>query len=232
MSISSVSSMTNIYPMYQLDQTSAQNKAGQFRQEFNALASALQSGDLSGAQQAFAALQKLLPSSSAGNQTQTGQQGSGQNTFATDFNALGQALQSNDPQKAQEAFAKLEQDIQSVQGRHHHHHHHRKASDSTQGTTGKQTQTGQQGSGQNTFATDFNALGQALQSNDLQKAQEAFAKLQQDIQSVQGRHHHHHHHDASASTQSIPPTTSNASVASDAGAAGDGSGSGSINVVA
>jgi hypothetical protein len=162
MSISSVSSMTNIYPMYQLDQTSAQHKAGQFRQEFNALASALQSGDLSGAQQAFAALQKLLPSSSAGNQTQTGQQGSGQNTFAT----------------------------------------------------------------------DFNALGQALQSNDLQKAQEAFAKLQQDIQSVQGRHHHHHHHDASASTQSIAPTTSNASVASDAGAGGDGSGSGSINVVA
>jgi DNA-binding FadR family transcriptional regulator len=229
MSISSVCSSTDVYQMYQTEPTNLQSKVGQFRQEFNALASALQSGDLSGAQQAFAALQKLLPNFSANTQTQNGQPGSGQNTFPTDFNALGQALQSNDPQKAQEAFAKLQQDIQSIQGRHHHHHHHHKASGSTQGTTGNQTQNGQQGSAQNTFATDFNALGQALQSNDPQKAQEAFAKLQQDIQSVQGRHHHHR--DASVSAQSTTPTTSNTSVGSNAVAGGDDSGSASINVI-
>ena len=167
MSISSISASTKAYQAYQ---TSGQNNLGQFRQEFQALASDLQSGDLTGAQQAFAAVQQLLPNSSAGNQTQNGQQGSNQNPFATDLNALGQALQSGKVSDAQEAFAKLQQDMQSVQGRHHHHHHNGSAS--------------APGSGQNTLATDFQTLGQALQSNNLMDAQTAFAKLQQDIQST------------------------------------------------
>jgi hypothetical protein len=169
-SISSISSSYNLYQTYQPYQTSTQNKVGQFRQEFNALANDLKSGDLTAAQTDFATLQQLLPNSSAGNQTQNGQQASNQNAFATDLNAVGQALQLGNVSDAQKAFAKLQQDMQSVQGRHHHHHHNGSAS--------------APGSGQNTLATDFQTLGQALQSNNLTDAQTAFAKLQQDIQST------------------------------------------------
>jgi hypothetical protein len=173
LSISSISSSSNLYPVYQPDQTSTQNKAGQFRQEFNALANDLKSGDLTAAQTDFAALQQMLPSSSASDQTQNGQQGSGQSTFVTDLQTLGQALQANNLTDAQTAFAKLQQDFQSVQGKHGHHHHgHQKSSANTQGN------------GQSTFATDLQTLGQALQANNLTDAQTAFAKLQQDLQST------------------------------------------------
>src|SRR5271157_6034349 len=94
MSISSISSVSS----YQANQVNWQNNSGQFQQDFNALASALSSNNLSAAQSAFTALQQLLPSSSTtGTQTQTTQQGSGQNTIAADITALGQALNSTDP---------------------------------------------------------------------------------------------------------------------------------------
>ena len=130
MSIPLISAITNAYHAYQ---TSGQNKYAQVRQGFQGLASALEAGNLTAAQNAFAALQQLLPNSSTGIQTQTGQQGSNQNPFATDLNAVGQALQSGKLADAQKAFAKLKQDMQSVQGRHHYHHHN--GSVSTQGTT-------------------------------------------------------------------------------------------------
>jgi hypothetical protein len=185
MSLSPLFSVDNTYQTYQ---TNWQNNLNQIRQGFRNLASALQAGDLSGAQQAFTTLQQLLPNSSTGNQTQNGQQGSGQNTFATDFQALGQALKSGNLTDAQAAFSKLQQDRQSVQGHHPHHRHHR-GSDSTP-STGSPTATSSaqttKGSGQNQFATDFRALGQALQSRDLAQAQAAFAKLEQDMQSAAG----------------------------------------------
>jgi len=126
----------------------------------------LQTGDVQGAQQAFANLQQLLSNSSAGNQTQNGQE----NSFATDMNALSKALSGKgNLSDAQAAYEKLQKDMQAVQGHHHHRHHHNvSASDP--------------GSGQNTLATDFQALGQALQSGNLSGAQTAFAQLQQDFQ--------------------------------------------------
>ncbi len=127
MSISGISASTDPYEAYQAN---GQNNLTQFRQDFQDLASALQSGDLSGAQKVFTTLQQLLPNPSAGNQTSTGQQGNGQNPFAADFSALDQALKSGNLKNAQDAFAKLQQDMQSVKGHHHHHHH--KASGSTQ----------------------------------------------------------------------------------------------------
>jgi hypothetical protein len=183
-SISSISSVANAY---QPTLTNWQNKLSQIRQGFKELARTLQSGDLTGAQMAFASLQPLLPNSSAGNQTQNGQQGSGQSPFATDFSALGQALQSGDVTKAQQAYAKLQQDMQAVQGHHHHHHHNASASiQSTAPTTSSLSAGSIVGRGQNQFATDFSALGQALQSGDLSQAQAAFAKLQQDMGPVAG----------------------------------------------
>ncbi len=129
MSISSVSATNS----YQASQVSWQNNLAQRRQDFKDLASALQSGDLSGAQKAFAAMQQSQPNFSATTQTQNAQQASVQNPLAADFSALGKALQSGDLTAAQAAFKQLQLDMQSVGGARHHHHHH-KASATTQNT--------------------------------------------------------------------------------------------------
>ena len=123
MAISGVSSTINAY------QSNVQSTYKQRQQDVQNLASALQSGDLPGAQTAFAALQKLRP----GGQTRNGQQGnSSTSPISRDFSALGNALQSGDIAGAQSAFATLQKDVQSLQhgqggspvGGHHHHHHH------------------------------------------------------------------------------------------------------------
>ncbi len=115
MSVSGVSN-TNLYQT-----NSAKTNFQQIRDYFQQLGQALQSGDLNAAQQAFAALQQLMPNLSAGSQTQTGQQGNSQSQLAGDFSALGQALQSGDLTKAQDALTKLQQDMQTAHKRHHHH---------------------------------------------------------------------------------------------------------------
>lgn len=123
MAISGVSSTINAY------QSNVQSTYKQRQQDVQNLASALQSGDLPGAQTAFAALQKLRP----GGQTRNGQQGnSSTSPISRDFSALGNALQSGDIAGAQSAFATLQKDVQSLQhgqggspvGGHHPHHHH------------------------------------------------------------------------------------------------------------
>ena len=183
MSVSPISSVGYTYPTYQANW---QNNVSQVKQNCQSLADDLQSSNLSGAQQAFKALQQLLPDPSASNQTQTGQSGSGQNQFATDLGAVGQDLQSGTLTQAQTDFAKLQQDMQSVQG-HHHHHHHRHGSSGTQSTDSTTSNSSAQstnGSGQSQFATDWSALNQALQGGNVTQAQTAFATLQQDMQSA------------------------------------------------
>jgi len=158
-------------------QTNAPTPWQQRAQDFKALANALQSGDLTGAQQAFAALQKDQPGSTSTTSA------SGQNSQASnDFQSLQNALQSGDLSGAQQAFASLKQDLQGAH-RGHHHHHHR----STQNTSSG-------GSGQNNpLASDMQTLQSALQSGDLSSAQQAFANFQKDLQTTQSAHHHHHH---------------------------------------
>ena len=120
MAISGVSSTINAY------QSNVQSTYKQRQQDVQNLASALQAGDVTGAQTAFAALQKLRP----GGQTRSGQQGnSATSPISRDFSALGNALQSGDIAGAQSAFATLQKDVQSLQhgqggspvGGHHHH---------------------------------------------------------------------------------------------------------------
>lgn len=183
----SILGISSLISDYQPTLTNSQNNLSQVQQGFNDLASALQSGNLADAQNAFTALQQLLPNSSAGNQAQNGQSGSGQNQFATDFNALGQALQSGDVTQAQKAFATLQQDMQSVQGHHHHRHHHGFTNTQSTGSSASNSSVqSTNGSSQDQFATDFSALGQALQTGDLAGAQAAFATLQQDMESAAG----------------------------------------------
>jgi len=116
MTINNVSSAASLY------QTETQSPWKQRAQDFKALQSALQTGDLSGAQQAFATLQKDLPSSAP---TTKPSSSSSQSTPASkDFQALQSALSSGDLSGAQQAFASLKQDLQSAGKAHKHQHHH------------------------------------------------------------------------------------------------------------
>ncbi len=73
----------------------SQSQLQQIKADFNQLKQRLQSGDLSGAQQAFADLQKLAPQGASG-------------PFQDQINALGQALQSGNLSAAQQAFSALQ----------------------------------------------------------------------------------------------------------------------------
>ena len=115
-------------------------------------------GDLGGAQQAYSALQKLLPNQ---NQTQSSQQAtSASNPISTDFQALGQALQSGDLTSAQSAFSQLQTDLKSAsqsgssgvassltQGVRHHHHHHASSSSSSASSSSTSTTDSSSSSG-------------------------------------------------------------------------------------
>ena len=110
--------------------TSASSTFQQRASDFKTLAQSLQSGDLSGAQSAFASLQQLAGAQSASTQAST-TASSSTNPIASDFASLGQALGSGDLSSAQQAFAKLQQDMQGVHGGHHHHHGHGTAQPTT-----------------------------------------------------------------------------------------------------
>jgi hypothetical protein len=117
------------------------------QQTFKQLANSLQSGDLAGAQKAFASLTKQLQNSGASPAPNS--------QLASDFSALGQALSSGDLTTAQGAFSKLQSDAQSaaptssqgVKSTHHGHHHHHgggassSTSSSTSGSTATSTST-------------------------------------------------------------------------------------------
>jgi hypothetical protein len=116
----------------------------QIKQDVQSLASELQSGDLTGAQNSFADIQKILQSSgaiSAANNTASTAAaaastttGTGSNPIVNDFEALGQALSSGDLAGAQKDFTQLQTDVTAAQtaeqqsgtgqvGGHHHRHH-------------------------------------------------------------------------------------------------------------
>ena len=158
MSISGISSGTNIYQ----DPTS---QIQSVRQDFSGLTTSLASGDLTGAQTAFATLMQDLGNSSV----QSGQQTGAASQLSTDLSTLGTALNSGagDLTAAQKALATLMQDLQAG-ALHHRHHHHRHHSGSTQNAN-------------STVSTDLTLVGTALNSGDLTAAQKAFATLMQDI---------------------------------------------------
>ncbi len=95
-------------------QTQTLTLAQQVQQDYAQLESALQNGNLSGAQSAFSALEQAL-------QTQTGSAAtSSSNTNSNDpianaLNNLGQALSSGNLSQAQSWFSQLQDDIQAAQ---------------------------------------------------------------------------------------------------------------------
>jgi hypothetical protein len=129
-SVSSVTSATNP------NQTTNPSVLGKIVQDFKAIGSALQSGNLSTAQSALTAFQQALQGSSQTSTTQP----FGSNTQAnTDFQSLVSALKSGDLSSAQKAFASLQTDLTSTHKAHHHHHHGSGTAPSTTPTNGATT---------------------------------------------------------------------------------------------
>ena len=160
MSVSSVCSNSSIA---QTDSSSVMN---QWKQEFKLLASALQSGDLAGAQKAFKALQQLLQSNQSGGQSSNEQPAtSASNPIQNDFAALGQALSSGNLSSAQSAFSQLQTDMKAAgangasgaQSAHrgHHHRHASSASDSDSSTAASTASTSTTGSQSGSTGSTF-----------------------------------------------------------------------------
>jgi hypothetical protein len=87
-----------------------------FRQTFNQLVSALNFGDLFGAQQAFSALGQLQSSGQ-------GPLANSKTPFAQALGQLGQALQNDDVTAAKQALSTLPPGLARLHGHHGHHGH-------------------------------------------------------------------------------------------------------------
>jgi len=97
----------------------------------------------------------------------------GQGSIQSEFQQLGQDLQSGNLTEAQEDFATLSQDFSGA--------------NQTNGTANN--------ANNNPIAQAFNALSQDLQNGNLSAAQQDYATIQQDVQQQgAGQTHHHHRH--------------------------------------
>jgi len=105
-------------------QTIPGNSWQQRRQNIEALSDALQSGDLSAAQQAFSSLSSSLPAGIA-------------NDPNSPLAKLGQALKSGDLSDAQSAFAAMH----AHKGHRGHHHHHVDAAQPAASSSGASTRS-------------------------------------------------------------------------------------------
>lgn len=116
--MSSISSVLSSNPAYQNYNTS---NVQQTVQDFQALGSALQSGDVSSAQSALTTFQQAL--ATATNSQSSSSQPFGKNSQAnTDYQSLASALQSGNLTTAQQAFSRLQTDLKPAHTGHHHHH--------------------------------------------------------------------------------------------------------------
>lgn len=155
------------------DLSQQQNPFQQVKQDFKQLASALQSGDLSGAQSAFASIKTLLQSQSPSGSPAL----AGSKTIQSDFSQLGQALQSGDLSQATSAFSQLKTDVQASNP---------SGTGTTTASTGPEDQytpsTSQTSSPAQQVRQDYAQLAGALQSGNLTNAQSAYASLAQELQ--------------------------------------------------
>ena len=81
---------------------------------------ALQSGNLTAAQNAFASFEQSYTSS---NGQQSSSQSSQSSPVSNDIQSLSSALSSGNLTSAQQAFQQLQKDMQTQQASGHHHHH-------------------------------------------------------------------------------------------------------------
>jgi hypothetical protein len=115
MSTMNVTSIVNPYRQYSL------SSANPSQSNLQSLSSALQSGNLTAAQNAFASFEQSFSSSNS--QQAPSSQSSQSNPVTNDIQTLSSALNSGNLTSAQQAFAQLQKDMQAQQGSGHHHHH-------------------------------------------------------------------------------------------------------------
>jgi len=124
--ISSVNSANN--PI----QPPNQDGFAQIVKSFQAIGSALQTGDVATAQSALTSFQQALQGNAPANSQAATSQPFGKNSQAnTDYQNLTSALKSGNLTTAQQAFSSLQNDLKSAQSTkaaHRGHHHHRTAS--------------------------------------------------------------------------------------------------------
>ena len=128
MSISGISSST----------TNPNQPAGSqtnFRQSLNQLFSAVSSGNLPDAQQAYSTLSELQSSGEGPSPTSN-------TPLAQTLNQIGQSLQNGNLSGAQQALASLQQTQQAHGGHHHHGHHGGGVKPAGTSTTSSSTDTG------------------------------------------------------------------------------------------
>lgn len=110
MSLSPISFTSQSYQAWQASMS-------QRREDFQSLASSLQSGDLSGAQQAYSAMESTFPNAnspiSAASSTGTSASGAA-SSVQQEFAALGQDLSSGNLTQAQQDFTQLQDDFQAA----------------------------------------------------------------------------------------------------------------------
>jgi hypothetical protein len=145
-SISAINSNQNI------NQLGSQVNFKQVKADFQNLTQALQSGNITAARQAFAALQKDSPQIAQA-LSQSGQNSS--NPQSSALQALSTALQSGNVADAQKALASLQQAHKG-----HHHHHGGAAQAGTTAATGNSSDVGLYGDiGTGSSSTSsFNAI--------------------------------------------------------------------------
>jgi hypothetical protein len=136
--------MSNISSVNAADNPSpAPNPNGfaQIVKSFQAIGSALQSGDVATAQSALTSFQQALQGNAPANSQAATTQPFGKNSQAnTDYQNLTSALKSGNLSTAQQAFSSLQNDLKSAQStrsaqRGHHHHHSASATSSTSAAT-------------------------------------------------------------------------------------------------
>jgi hypothetical protein len=137
-----------------------QSHSHKFKQDFQQLGQDLQSGNVTRGQADLTALQSDMPSVPSSSSTPNG-------TSQT-FQQLAQDLQSGNLTAAQSDYATLQQNLQQGAGRAHHFHAH--ASGASSAVTQAQQALAQ--------------LGLALQSGNLNAAQQAYATFQTDAASL------------------------------------------------
>jgi hypothetical protein len=167
------------------------------KQDFEQLLESIQKGDLAAAQQALSGLQQAQaavqgnqPAAATGNAAAT----TASSPLAKDFAALGSALNSGSLSGAQDAFAKLQQDFETLRQKGSPYGSSGHAAEvysmlqqlEAAGLGGSATETAN--TGINSFVStmdkvngDFGAFKQALQSGNQPLSQDALTRLLQDL---------------------------------------------------
>lgn len=143
-----MSTISSITATTDPSQTGAETHFSQLAKSFQAIGSALQSGDLSSAQSALANFEQAIPGTSQSKSQSKTSQPFGQNSQAnSDYKNLTDALQSGNLSTAQKAYASLQNDLANASSsastksthRGHHHHHRSSTTDSTASSTAATT---------------------------------------------------------------------------------------------